>query len=96
MMILQDCKCNETNYRFSNILRRIWYLIKRTIKRYKQWEERRHNLRLLLTMEDRMREDIGLSRTDIVRISNAHTFRIMFQPESNNMKTGQTRPTKRM
>ena len=85
MMISQNCKCNETDYQFSNILRRIWHLIKRTIKRHKQWDKRKHNPSLLL-MEDRMLKDIGLSRADVVRISNAHSFRVMFQPELNDMK----------
>ncbi|MCP4670208.1 MAG: DUF1127 domain-containing protein [Desulfobacula sp.] len=87
MTILQDCQCNETNYQFLNNLRRIWYLINRTVRRYNQWHRMKHNHRLLFTMEDRMLKDIGLSRADAVRISNAHTFRkFMFQPESNDMK----------
>ncbi len=87
MTILQDCKCNETNYQFSNTLRRIWCLIKRSANRYKQWDRMKHNHRLLLAMEDRMLSDIGLSRADAVRISNAHTFwKFMFQPESNDME----------
>ncbi|MCP3874101.1 MAG: DUF1127 domain-containing protein [Desulfobacteraceae bacterium] len=87
MMILQDCQCNETNYPFKITLRRIWYLIKRTVNRYDQWEEMKHNHRILLTMEDRMLKDIGQSRADAVRISNSHTFwKFIFQPESNGMK----------
>ncbi len=87
MTILQDCQCNETNDLFSNTLQRVWYLIKRSATRYKQWKEMKHNHRMLLTMEDRMLKDIGLSRADAVRISNAHTFRkFVFQPESNDME----------
>ncbi len=97
MMISQDCQCNETNElfsnnrrlisRLSNTLRRIWYRIKRSANRYKQWENMKHNHRLLLTMEDRMLSDIGLSRADAVRISNAHTFwKFVFQPESDDME----------
>ncbi len=87
MTILQDCQCNETNDQFSNTLHRIWCTIKRTAKRCKQWDEMKHNHRLLLTMEDRMLSDIGLSRADAVRISNAHTFwKFMFQPELNDME----------
>jgi uncharacterized protein YjiS (DUF1127 family) len=89
MMISQDCQCNETNDGFSTFLQRIWYLVKRTGKRYKQWNEMKHNHRLLLTMEDRMLNDIGLSRADAVRISNAHTFwKFLFQAESGYKDQG--------
>ncbi len=87
MTTFQDCQCNETNDHFSNTFQRIWCLIKRTATRVKQWEEMKHNHRLLLTMEDRMLSDIGLSRADAVRISNAHTFwKFVFGPESNDME----------
>lgn len=92
-MISQECKYNETDYRFPNILQRIRNIVKRTITRYSQWQDRRHNLGLLLGMEERMRKDIGLSRTDIDRLRNTCTFRVMFQPELNNMKTNSTRTT---
>jgi len=93
MMISQEFKYNEANYRFPNIFRLMRQLIERTINRYNQWKQRRQNLGLLLTMEDRMRKDIGLSRTDTDRIRNACTFRVIFQPELNNMKTDSTRTT---
>ncbi len=87
MTIIQDCQCNETNDLFSSTLQRVWCLIKRSAIRYKQWKEMKHNHRMLLTMEDRLLSDIGLSRADAVRISNAHTFwKFVFQPESNDMK----------
>ena len=84
MMISQDCQCKETNHGFLNFFQRIWHLVKRTGKRYNQWNEMKHNQLLLLTMEDRMLKDIGLSRADAVRISRAHTFwKFVFQPESD-------------
>lgn len=87
MMISQDCQCKETNYGFSTFFQRTWHLAKGTVKRYKKWKRMEHNLRLLLTMEDRMLKDIGLSRADAVRLSNAQTFwKFMFQPESNGME----------
>ncbi len=83
MTIIQDCQCNEKNDLYSNTLRRIWYLIKRTVNRYKQWKEMKYDHRLLLTKEDRMLKDIGLSRADVFRVSNAHTFmKFVFQSES--------------
>ncbi len=90
-MISQDCKVNETNYRFPNIPQWIRTLIKPIAKRYKQLKESKHNSNLDITMKDRMRKDIGLRRTDMARIRNAQSFKVMFQPELNDMKTGRTR-----
>ncbi|MCG8635398.1 MAG: DUF1127 domain-containing protein [Desulfobacterales bacterium] len=82
MTTFQDCRDTRTNYLFSNSLRRAWCFIRRTANRLKKWEEMKHNHRLLLTMEDRMLKDIGLSRADALRISNAHTFwKFVFHPE---------------
>jgi len=88
MINSQDCRCNETNNLSSkNTLKRIWSLIKGTANRYKKWEEMKHNQELLLTMDDRMLKDIGLSRADAVRISNATPFwKFMIQSESNGVK----------
>ncbi len=87
MMISQDCQCNETNHDFSNFLQRTWTGIKRVVNRYRQWENMKHNHRLLLTMDNRLLKDIGLSRADAVRISNAHSFwKFMCQPETDGMK----------
>ena len=87
MMISQDCQCSETNDGFSNFFQRVWHLVKRTGKRYKEWERMKHNLRLLFTMEDRMLNDIGLSRADAVRLNNAESFwEFMFKPESDGKK----------
>ena len=84
MMISQDCQCKETNDGFSTFFQRIWHLVKRTGQRYEQWDEMKHNQLLLLAMEDRMLSDIGLSRWDAVRISNAHSFwKFMFRSESD-------------
>jgi uncharacterized protein YjiS (DUF1127 family) len=89
MMISQDCQCNETNDGFSTFLQRIWHLVKRTGKRYKEWERMKHNLRLLSSMEDRMLKDIGLSRCDAVRLNNAESFwAFMFKPESGYKDQG--------
>ncbi len=90
-MISQDCKVNETNYRFPNIPQWIRTLIKPIVKRYKQLKESKHNPNPVITMADRMRKDIGLRRTDMVRIGNAQSFKVMFQPELNDIKTGRTR-----
>ncbi len=87
MMISQDCQSNATNDGFLTFLQRIWHLVKRTRKRYKQWQQMKHNLCLLLSMEDRMLNDIGLSRADAVRLNNAESFRkFMFQSKSNTME----------
>ena len=73
-MMISDCQCNQTNQEFSNLLGRTWTRIKRIAHQYKQWNRMKHNHRLLLTMEDRLLKDIGLSRADAVRISNGHSF----------------------
>ena len=89
MTTLQDCQrcqCNEENYLPANTFRRIWDLIKRMVHRYREWGRLKHNHRLLIAMDDRLLKDIGLSRADAVRVSNAHTFwKFMFQPESNTL-----------
>ena len=90
MTTLQDCQCNEENYLAANTFQRIWDLIKRNANRikrianrYREWASLKHNHRLLITMDDRLLKDIGLSRADAVRISNEHTFwKFIFKPES--------------
>lgn len=74
MTILNDCRYTEPTHWFSTILLQTWCFIKRLTKRYKQWEERRQNLDLLLSMEDRMLKDIGQSRADAVRINHENGF----------------------
>ena len=84
-MTFEACQTNQRTPLFSNTLRRIWGLTKRTASRYSQWQKMKQNHRLLITMDDRMLKDIGLSRADAIRVSNAHTFwKFMFQPESND------------
>lgn len=86
MTTLQDCQCNQTNQEFPNLLGRTWTGIKRVVNRYNQWNRMKHNHRLLLTMEDRMLKDIGLSRADAVRISQAHSFwKFVFKPKPDDM-----------
>jgi len=87
----QCCQCNEEAYQVANPFLRIWDLIKRIANRikrianrYREWESLKHNHRLLITMDDRLLKDIGLSRADAVRISNDHTFwKFIFQSESD-------------
>lgn len=87
MTTIQDCQCSQTNQNFPNLFGRIWTRIKRIANRYRQWDAMKHNHRLLLTMEDRMLQDIGLSRADAVRISQAHSFwKFMCQPETDGMR----------
>ena len=93
MMISQEYNYNEESFRFPQIFRPIRQLIERTINRYNPWKQKRQNLAVLLTMEDRMRKDIGLSRVDTDRFRNAYTFRVMFQPELHNLNSGVSRTT---
>lgn len=86
-MISQECKYNEVNYRFPSISQPIQRFIQRLINRYKQWKLGRLHLDLLLTMEDRMRKDIGLSLTDADSLRTSCSFRVMFQQELNNISS---------
>ncbi len=86
MTTSQDCQCNQTNQEFPNLLGRTWTRIKNTANRYRQWNRMKHNHRLLLTMDNRMLKDIGLSRADAVRISQAHSFwKFVFKPKPDDM-----------
>lgn len=90
-MISQAYKNNEASYRFPDIFRPIRSFFNRTIDRYHQRKRRRQHLDLLLTMEERTRNDIGLHLTDTDRFRKAHTFRVIFQPELNTIKSDLTR-----
>ena len=54
-------------------------------RRYVQWYEMKRQHEELLRMEDRMLKDIGLSRSEVVRVIRSQKFRRhMFQPEEGD------------
>ena len=62
---------------FQRLLRRSKLLC----RRYAEWHQLKRQHEALVRMEDRMLKDIGLSRSDIHRMSRGQNFwRHMFQP----------------
>lgn len=81
-MISQQCQTTDSTIAFFTIFQRAWRYLKHLYERYGEWHEMQRQFSELLRKDDRMLKDIGLSRADVIRITQGQNFwEHMSQPE---------------
>lgn len=73
-MMSQECPSQQARFPVFTFFQQTWCRLRYFSRRYKEWLEIKEQHRLLLSMEDRMLNDIGLSRADAVRLTKGFGF----------------------
>ncbi|HCY84760.1 MAG TPA: hypothetical protein DHV36_06455 [Desulfobacteraceae bacterium] len=77
MTTIQECQyrdCQKVERSFSTGISRAVTALVRICRRYGRWIELKDQQRQLLSMDNRMLKDIGLSRADAVRLTTGPRF----------------------
>ena len=74
MILSQECRYYESDYRLFNAAQQLWCRTKQFAHRLQQWGKILDQRRQLLSMNDRMLKDIGISRADAVRLARSPGF----------------------
>lgn len=82
-MIARECQCNGLEQPVHTGLGQIFTFIGQLCLRYGQWLEMKDQHRVLMSMDHRMLNDIGLSRADAVRLTTGHSFWKHMQGETS-------------
>ncbi len=86
MILYKECRYHETDYRIFNAAQQLWCQVKQFAYRFQRWGEIQGQRRQLLSMNDRMLKDIGISRADAVRLTSSPGFlEVIFKKDSGDV-----------